>query len=218
MRDCVQGLAATIAGARGAGICRACELRLYPRALANLVGVGWPIHETLLAGLSDVPDKYKKQLATASPLRCRDQHFRHHDAGIAPLARRLISSLFGVALTNGLPFASLEGVANPLIAAGRAAAGQRRRTEARRRRARARRRGADRRDVIGVGAGGTQLAIEAGAVTAGERYRGMRGCRESSDHKKQASVHFRNLWLSVSLLSSSNPTDPDRLLPATLRP
>jgi hypothetical protein len=30
---------------------------------ANLVGAGWPIHETLLAGLSNVREKYKKQLA-----------------------------------------------------------------------------------------------------------------------------------------------------------
>jgi hypothetical protein len=31
----------------------------------NLAGSGWPIHETLLAGLSDVQEKYKKQLATS---------------------------------------------------------------------------------------------------------------------------------------------------------
>ena len=31
---------------------------------ANLTGAGWPVHETLLAALADVPEKYRKQLAT----------------------------------------------------------------------------------------------------------------------------------------------------------
>ncbi|MGY4615521.1 hypothetical protein ACVWZ4_000748 [Bradyrhizobium sp. USDA 4472] len=33
-------------------------------AAANLMGAGWPVHETLLAALSDVDLKYKRQLAT----------------------------------------------------------------------------------------------------------------------------------------------------------